>query len=106
MLERQDCLTGKTIEVSLDCGHLYVVLNYQDDKLFEVFINLGKTGGCARAQLEAISRLVSLGLRCGVDKKEIVDQLKEIRCPNQSVCKGNTYLSCADAVAKIIEKHS
>ena len=47
---------------------------------FEVFASLGKAGGCAAAQTEATARLVSQGLRAGIDPDLIVKQLKGIRC--------------------------
>ncbi|HHH78090.1 MAG TPA: vitamin B12-dependent ribonucleotide reductase [Thermoplasmatales archaeon] len=96
---------GVTRKVSTGCGNLYVTMNEDEDGLFEVFARLGKAGGCADAQLEAIGRLISLCLRSGVKTEEIVKQLKAIRCPSPLLARGGPILSCPDAVAKALEEH-
>jgi len=73
--------------------------------LFEVFARVGKAGGCADAQIEAIGRLISLCLRSGVEPRDIIKQLKGIRCPNPLLTRGGTILSCPDAIAKALEEH-
>ena len=60
---------------------MYVTINFgEDTKPFEVFGALGKAGGCDSAQLEAISRLVSLALRSGIDPANVIEQLRGITC--------------------------
>ncbi len=73
--------------------------------LFEVFATMGKSGGCAASQTEAVSRLISLSLRCGIEPAQIIKQLKGVRCPNQAWEKGGRIYSCADAIAKALERH-
>ena len=65
---------------------------------------MGKAGGCAASQLEAVGRLLSLALRSGIEIKSIIEQLRGIRCPSPSWEKGGMTFSCADAIAKVIEK--
>jgi ribonucleoside-diphosphate reductase alpha chain len=65
---------------------------------------MGKAGGCAASQLEAIGRLVSLGFRSGIEVKAIIEQLRNIRCPSPSWEKGQRIFSCSDAIARVIEK--
>jgi ribonucleoside-diphosphate reductase alpha chain len=65
---------------------------------------MGKAGGCAASQLEAIGRLVSLGFRSGLEVKAIIEQLRNIRCPSPSWEKGQRIFSCADAIARVVEK--
>ena len=74
-------MTGITERIRTGHGNMYVTINFDEaGKPFEVFTTLGKAGGCDSAQLEAISRLVSLALRSGVDIKEVVDQIRGITC--------------------------
>jgi ribonucleoside-diphosphate reductase alpha chain len=42
------------------CGPLYVTVNQDSSGLFELFTTMGKAGGCAASQSEAIGRMVSL----------------------------------------------
>ena len=67
-------------------------------------MQMGKAGGCAASQLEAIGRLVSLAVRSGVDVKVIADQLRGIRCPSPSWEKGGRIFSCSDAIARVLER--
>jgi len=95
---------GTTTKVTTGCGNLYITINVDDRDLpFEVFIQMGKAGGCAASQLEAIGRLVSLALRSGLENKRIVEQLRGIRCPSPSWEKSGRIFSCADAIARVLE---
>ncbi|MEK6732178.1 MAG: vitamin B12-dependent ribonucleotide reductase [Candidatus Omnitrophota bacterium] len=95
---------GTTTKVATGCGNLYITINVDDSNMpFEVFIQMGKAGGCAASQLEAIGRLVSLALRSGVENSRIVEQLRGIRCPSPSWEKSGRIFSCADAIARVLE---
>ena len=72
---------GRTERMRTGEGNLYVTINEDEQGLCEVFTTIGKAGGNAAAQSEAISRLISLCLRSGVDPREIVNQLKGISGP-------------------------
>jgi ribonucleoside-diphosphate reductase alpha chain len=98
-------VSGVTRKISTGCGNLYVTMNEDETGLFEVFARLGKAGGCADAQLEAIGRLISLALRSGLKTESIIKQLKAIRCPSPLLARGGPMLSCPDAVAKALEEH-
>ena len=97
--------TGMTERVNTGCGSLYVTVNSDDAGICEVFSNLGKAGGCASAQLEATCRLISLALRSGVDVNTVIKQLRGIRCPSIAWEGGKSVLSCADAIASVLERH-
>lgn len=102
---RPEVVMGTTTKVSTGCGNLYVTINTdENNKPFEVFTQMGKAGGCAASQLEAIGRLVSLAFRSGVDVKVIIEQLRSIRCPSPSWEKGCRIFSCADAIARVVER--
>jgi len=96
---------GRTKRVNTGCGYIYVTVNSDDQGICEVFSSLGKAGGCASAQLEATCRLISLALRSGVDVASVVRQLRGIRCPSIAWEEGKSILSCADAIASVLEKH-
>jgi ribonucleoside-diphosphate reductase alpha chain len=101
---RPDTLIGVTKEIKTSCGKLYVTINRDEKGIFEVFNQMGKAGGCAASQSEAIGRLASLALRSGVKPEMIVKQLKGISCHLPSWGgNGGKILSCADAVSKAIE---
>lgn len=102
---RPEVVVGTTTKVATGCGNLYVTINSDENGLpFEVFTQMGKAGGCAASQLEAIGRLVSLAFRSGIEVKSIIEQLRNIRCPSPSWEKGVRIFSCADAIARVIEK--
>jgi ribonucleoside-diphosphate reductase alpha chain len=96
---------GTITKVNTGCGSLYVTVAYDDKGIFEVFATLGKSGACASAQVEAICRLITLALRSGVDVAQVVKQLRGIRCSSISWEGGKSILSCADAIASVLEKH-
>ncbi|MDP6501460.1 MAG: vitamin B12-dependent ribonucleotide reductase [Dehalococcoidales bacterium] len=104
--ERPEETEGRTKKVSTGCGSLYVTVNSDEYGICEVFSSLGKTGGCASAQLEATCRLISLALRARVDVSSIVRQLRGIRCPSIAWVQGKSILSCADAIASVLEKYT
>jgi len=102
---RPEVIIGTTTKVSTGCGNLYVTINVdEEDRPFELFTQMGKAGGCAASQLEAIGRLVSLVFRSGIEVKAIIEQLRNIRCPSPSWEKGQRIFSCADAIARVVER--
>ncbi|MBI3961406.1 MAG: adenosylcobalamin-dependent ribonucleoside-diphosphate reductase, partial [Deinococcus sp.] len=103
--ERPVVTTGTTEAVNTGCGKLYVTINEDERGLAEVFARLGRSGGCAAAQTEAIGRMVSLALRAGVDPAQVTRQLRGIRCPAPAWNNGQTILSCADAIAVAMSHH-
>lgn len=95
---------GRTYKTKTGCGTLYVNINSDSFGFCEVFTQMGKSGGCAASNAEAVSRLVSLALRSGIDPASIVEQLRGIRCPIPTWHEGEMVLSCADAIARTLEK--
>ena len=102
---RPEVINGTTTKVATGCGNLYVTINRDEQgRPFELFTQMGKAGGCAASQLEAVGRLVSLAFRSGIEVKVIIEQLRNIRCPSPSWEKGQRIFSCADAIARVVEK--
>jgi ribonucleoside-diphosphate reductase alpha chain len=103
--ERPRQIQGVTERVRTGHGNMYITINFDDQgKPFEVFSTLGKAGGCDSAQLEAISRLVSLALRSGINAQEIIDQLRGITCC-PAWDNGALVRSGPDAVALALDRH-
>ena len=95
--------SGFTEKVRIGCGNLYITVNYDENGICEVFTNTGRAGGCP-SQSEATARLVSVAIRSGMDPKEIIQQMKGIRCPSCLRQPGVPVSSCPDAIAKALEK--
>ncbi|MGI5819115.1 MAG: vitamin B12-dependent ribonucleotide reductase [Armatimonadota bacterium] len=103
--ERPPVVTGQTRAMRTGCGKLYVTLNRDEQGPFELFAAMGKAGGCAASQSEALARMVSLAFRCGIPAEQVVRQLRGISCHLPAwEPGGERILSCADAVAKAIEQ--
>ena len=103
---RQDVIHGSTRKIKTGCGNLYVTVNEDaEGNPFEIFNQIGKAGGCAASQSEAIGRLVSLAFRSGIEPEDIIRQLKGISCHTPVWYREGKILSCSDAVAKAIEWH-
>jgi ribonucleoside-diphosphate reductase alpha chain len=97
---------GITERLKTGEGYLYITINEDEEGLSEVFTTIGKAGGNAAAQSEAISRLISLGLRAGIDPREIVKQLKGISGPTPVWDgEGGQILSTPDAIGKALERY-
>ena len=93
---------GVTQRVRTGHGNMYVTVNLDEEGLpFEVFGNMGKAGGCDAALLEAVSRVVSLALRGGIDSAEIAEQLRGITCC-PAWDEGRQVLSSPDAIALVM----
>jgi len=96
---------GVTRRIRTGEGTLYITINEDENGLCEVFTTIGKAGGNAAAQSEAISRLISLSLRSGLDPHAIVRQLKGISGPTPTWEDGRLILSTPDASGKAMDDY-
>ncbi|MHB8277202.1 MAG: TSCPD domain-containing protein, partial [Candidatus Humimicrobiaceae bacterium] len=83
------------------CGKLYVTVNSDEKGICEVFTNTGGEG-CA-ALSEALSRLISVSIRAGIDITSITHQVLGIRCVTCIADRNTHVLSCPDAIGKALE---
>ena len=102
---RPDKLRGTSIRKDTPLGTMFVHIT-EDDKgqPFEVFINLGKAGGAAMADVEAMGRLISLALRSGIPIREIHRQLRGISSDRAVGVGPNKVLSVPDAIGIALEE--
>jgi ribonucleoside-diphosphate reductase alpha chain len=96
---------GVTERIRTGDGSLFITINEDEAGMCEVFASLGKAGGAAAAQSEAMCRLISLALRSGLDPRAVVDQLKGISGPNPVWDNGELILSAPDAIGRAVERY-
>lgn len=102
---RPSVTRGLTERIRTGEGNIYVTINEDDEGLCEVFSTIGKAGGNAAAQSEAICRLISLALRSSIDPQEVIKALKGISGPAPVWENGEQILSTPDAIGKALERH-
>lgn len=100
-------LNSATYVKQTACGKLYITISRDDNNnLVEVFIDPGKSGGCA-ANAESLGRMASTMMRAGVTIESIVDSIKGVKCA--ACIKGKSKkkidgLSCGDIIARTINE--
>ena len=104
--KRPALLRGRTVKMDCPLGDLYVTINEDEtERPFEVFCTLGKAGGAAMADAEAIGRLISLALRSGIPITAVRDQLRGISCDRAVGYGVRKVLSAPDAIGQAIEHY-
>ena len=96
---RPDKLRGTTIRKETPLGTMFV--NITEDERgqpFEVFVTLGKAGGSAMADAEAMGRLISLALRSGIPVMAVHKQLRGISSDRAVGLGPHKVLSVPDAI--------
>ena len=102
---RPRVMEGVTVLVRSGHGNVYVTINSDEEGYpFEVFNTVGKAGGCDSAHLEAISRLISMLLRSGIEPTEITAQLRGITCC-PAWDEGHLIRSIPDGIAHALSQH-
>lgn len=103
--ERPNSIPSVTDKIKTGFGNLYVTISYFNQKPFEVFTSIGKSGYSTMADAEALGRLISLALRSGVEPKDVIGQLKGIGGSEPVFTEGGLVQSIPDAIAKVMERH-
>jgi len=95
--QRPPVLRGQTIELLTHCGKIYVTVNADPHtgNPVEVFCRFGKAGGCGSAVMDGMTRVISYGLRSGLEAGDVIRALSGIGCHHGSE-------TCMDAVAKAV----
>jgi ribonucleoside-diphosphate reductase alpha chain len=102
---RPDKLRGTTIRKETPLGTMFLNITEDDrGQPFEVFITLGKAGGAATADAEAMGRLISLALRSGIPLPSIHRQLRGISSDRAVGLGPNKVLSVPDAIGIALEE--
>ncbi|MBV9880072.1 MAG: vitamin B12-dependent ribonucleotide reductase [Gemmatirosa sp.] len=102
---RPDKLRSTSMRKETPLGTMFVHISEDDrGQPFDVFINLGKAGGSAMADAEALGRMISLALRSGIPMMEIHRQLRGISSDRAVGLGPNKVLSMPDAVGLALEE--
>ena len=104
---RPDVLHGVTQRIDTGYGKLYVNIteNPENGRPFELFANIGNSGGFTASFTEALAKTISTALRSGVDPNEIADELQGIRSPKVAWDKGEQINSIPDAIGTAMRRY-
>jgi ribonucleoside-diphosphate reductase alpha chain len=104
---RPDVLHGVTQRIDTGYGKLYVNINEdpEADRPFELFANIGNSGGFTASFTEALAKTISTALRAGVDPNEIAEELQGIRSPKVAWDKGEQIQSIPDAIGTAMRRY-
>jgi ribonucleoside-diphosphate reductase alpha chain len=103
---RPDVLYGVTQRVDTGYGKVYVNINEDEQgRPFELFANIGNSGGFTASFTEALAKTISTALRSGVDPEEIANELNGIRSPKVAWDKGEQINSIPDAIGTALRRY-
>ncbi len=103
---RPDVLHGVTQRIETGYGKLYVNINEDEQgRPFELFANIGNSGGFTASFTEALAKTISTALRSGVDPEEIASELSGIRSPKVAWDKGEQIQSIPDAIGTAMRRY-
>ena len=100
-------LHGVTQRIDTGYGKLYVNINEDPETgdPFELFANIGNSGGFTASFTEALAKTISTALRSGVDPEEIASELQGIRSPKVAWDKGEQINSIPDAIGTAMRRY-
>ena len=94
---------GKTIRKETQCGNLYVTVAGNPPN--QLFISMGKAGGCYSCLMGSMGRLIGMALQDGMSVERVIKALKGERCPGVSWDNGKQILSCPDAISQALTEY-
>ncbi|WP_323675524.1 adenosylcobalamin-dependent ribonucleoside-diphosphate reductase [Halorubellus sp. PRR65] len=105
--DRPAALRGVSQRVKTGYGKLYVTINEDPDsgEPFEVFANIGHSGGFTNSFTESLGKVISTALQAGVDPDEIVDELCGTRSPKVAWDRGEQIQSIPDAIGTAMRRY-
>jgi len=104
---RPDSLHGVSQRIKTGYGKIYVTINEDPEtrEPFELFANIGHSGGFTNSFTEALGKAISTALRSGVDPEELVDELRGTRSPKVAWDKGEQINSIPDAIGTALNRY-
>lgn len=104
--ERPDLLQGSTQRQSSCCGDIYITLNRDEQGPYEVLAQLPNAFSTESIHLEALCKLVSLCLKCGIDPQEIRQQIQGTLCLKHFNTEKAQSKSPVDLISDILNQLS
>lgn len=102
--KRPKTLHNLTFKEKTGCGSLYITIAYNEiGDPVELFLNMGKSGGCIYSMSTMIARLVSNALRHGINVEEILKQFEDESCPRTAEKESSCGQCIANALRKFME---
>ena len=104
--DRPEVLDGQTWKVPTGHGNMYVNLSFYENRLVELFANVGKSGASTNAQIEALGRVISTALQHGVPAPDLAKQLRGINSDKPVYHRSRLIRSAPDAIAWVLDRVS
>jgi ribonucleoside-diphosphate reductase alpha chain len=100
-----DGLPSHSYGVVTPLGKLRLFVTEYEQEPFEVFAIIGRAGSDVMAFTEAIGRLLSLALRCGIPVRLLAEQLRGIGGSRTAGFGPSRVRSVPDAIGKLLQDH-
>jgi ribonucleoside-diphosphate reductase alpha chain len=100
-----DGLPSHSYPVLTPLGKLRLFVTELEGEPFEVFAIIGRAGSDVMAFTEAIGRLLSLALRCGIPVRMLAEQLRGIGGSRSAGFGPSRVRSVPDAIGKLLQDH-
>lgn len=100
-----EVLKSSTIKVTTPDGPMFFTILENDNKPVSVDIVMGKAGSSIQAWSQALSHVITLALRSGIDILTIAEDISGITSDKTTFNSGRTVRSVPDAIAQAILLH-